>query len=272
MSQMHDELIHHNHAYNDTRYCTSCTEKVRKNLNKLSCKTGRHCDSLTCPNSCLRYEPWNYGWLRQSGGILAKTTGLLDIYAIFIFMLLCCLDKKSTTCHMWISSCCSFGKKWAHSKHHWCSTPMCCCLALSLQGSLQVQKLRQERTSFVQGCRLSQRFNKPTNRVNPHRLHDAFNAFIFPPSISCYHRNPLPKDGPRPCFCWFHGRGSSQVEWPFGFDTHPWSRQIDHSGTALQKGEAMVTIWSFPAVSSQISKNTEKHFVQTLNSNDVSSI
>ena len=88
----------------------------------------------------------------------------------------------------------------------------------------------------------TQRFNKPTNRVNPHRLHDAFNAFIFPPSISCYHRNPLPsKDGPRPCFCWFHGRGSSQVEWPFGFDTHPpWSRQSTTVGLHCKK----VKLWS----------------------------
>ena len=148
-------------------------------------------------------------------------------------MLLCCLDKKSTTCHMWISSCCSFGNKWAHLKHHWCSTPMCCCLALSLEGSLQVQKLRQERTSLskaVDFLSKTQRFNKPTNRVNP------------PPSISCYHRNPLPsKDGPRPCFCWFHGRGSSQVEWPFGFDTHPpWSRQSTTVGLHCKK----VKLWS----------------------------
>lgn len=74
---------------------------------------------------------------------------------------------------MSISSCCSFGNKWAHSKHHWCSTPMCCCLALSLEGSLQVQKLRQERTSFVQGCGLSledsevQQTDKPRQSSSP---------------------------------------------------------------------------------------------------------
>lgn len=178
---------------------------------------------------------------------------------------------------MWISSCCSFGNKWAHSKHHWCSTPMCCCLALSLEGSLQVQKLRQERTSFVQGCRLSledsevQQTDKPRQSSSP------------PWCFQCFHRSsvnqllpskPSSQQGRTAAMflliSWAGLLASGVTLWVWY--TSSMESPIDHSGTALQKGEAMVTIWSFPAVSSQISKNTEKHFVQTLNSNDVSSI
>ena len=51
MSQIHDELIHHNHAYNRTQYCTSCTQKVIKSQKKLWCKAWRPCYSPICSNS-----------------------------------------------------------------------------------------------------------------------------------------------------------------------------------------------------------------------------
>ena len=60
-------------------------------------------------------------------------------------------------------------------KNHSCPTPMCCCLALSLEGSLKVQKLRQDRTSFVQGCVLSLRDSEV--RQTASILHDPFIIF-----------------------------------------------------------------------------------------------